>query len=88
MAKEEQNINQETPELLEDSLSKTEVLLDDNKDLISKVVIAEQLSLEDISFIIIGSLNLLSKLLLKKFGQLKSCLNKIQFKKQLVSLSI
>lgn len=40
MAKEEQNINQETPELLEDSLSKTEVLLDDNKDLISKVVIA------------------------------------------------
>ena len=40
MAKEEQDINQETPELLEDSLSKTEVLLDENKDLISKVVIA------------------------------------------------
>lgn len=44
MAKEDQNNNEEnqnqpTPEVLEDTLSKTEVVLEENKDLISKVVI-------------------------------------------------
>lgn len=40
MAEENKNIDPiETPEALEDSLSKTEVMLEENKDLISKVVI-------------------------------------------------
>lgn len=40
MAEENKDFNEiETPETLEDSLSKTEVILEENKDLISKVVI-------------------------------------------------
>lgn len=40
MAKEDKDLDPiETPETLEDSLSKTEVILEENKDLISKVVI-------------------------------------------------
>ena len=40
MAKENQDSDQKSPEVLEDSLNKTEVLLEENKDLISKVLIA------------------------------------------------
>ena len=41
MKEKEKDLNQEkNPEILEDSLSKTEVLLEENKDLISKVLIA------------------------------------------------
>lgn len=40
MAEQDNNLNdQQTPEILEDSLSKTEVLLEENKDVISKVLI-------------------------------------------------
>ena len=40
MAEKDNNLNdQQTPEILEDSLSKTEVLLEENKDVISKVLI-------------------------------------------------
>ena len=40
MAEQDNNLNdQQTPETLEDSLSKTEVLLEENKDVISKVLI-------------------------------------------------
>lgn len=40
MAEDRQNLDQDqSPEALEDSLSKTEVLLEENKDLISKVLI-------------------------------------------------
>lgn len=40
MAEQDNNLNdQKTPEILEDSLSKTEVLLEENKDVISKVLI-------------------------------------------------
>lgn len=40
MAEQDNNLkDQKTPEILEDSLSKTEVLLEENKDVISKVLI-------------------------------------------------
>lgn len=39
MAQENQDSDQKSPEVLEDSLNKTEVLLEENKDLISKVLI-------------------------------------------------
>lgn len=40
MAEQDNNLNdQQTPETLEDSLSKTEVLLEENKDVISKILI-------------------------------------------------
>ena len=40
MAEKDNNLNdKQTPEILEDSLSKTEVLLEENKDVISKVLI-------------------------------------------------
>jgi predicted negative regulator of RcsB-dependent stress response len=39
MAKENQDSDQRSPEVLEESLNKTEVLLEENKDLISKILL-------------------------------------------------